>query len=45
YRGKDELLNFLFFFCISIFSTSKGIMTDAQARQLGVGGEVLCIVA
>ncbi|MGE8227573.1 MAG: 30S ribosomal protein S8, partial [Stenotrophomonas sp.] len=23
----------------------KGIMTDAQARQLGVGGEVLCFVA
>ncbi|RYE66213.1 MAG: 30S ribosomal protein S8, partial [Oxalobacteraceae bacterium] len=24
---------------------SKGIMTDAQAREAGVGGEVLCFVA
>jgi small subunit ribosomal protein S8 len=30
---------------ISIISTSKGIMTDSQARQQGVGGEVLCVVA
>ncbi len=30
---------------VAIISTSKGIMTDSQARQQGVGGEVLCIVA
>ncbi|TOF84644.1 30S ribosomal protein S8, partial [Vibrio parahaemolyticus] len=30
---------------IAIISTSKGIMTDAQAREAGVGGEVLCFVA
>ena len=30
---------------VAIISTSKGIMTDAQARQQGVGGEVLCFVA
>jgi small subunit ribosomal protein S8 len=29
---------------IAIVSTSKGVMTDRQARQLGVGGEVLCEV-
>lgn len=29
---------------ISILSTSSGIMTDRQARKLGVGGEVLCYV-
>ena len=29
---------------IAIVSTSKGVMTDRRARQLGVGGEVLCEV-
>ena len=29
---------------ISILSTSKGVMTDFKARQLHVGGEVLCTV-
>lgn len=45
YRGKDELPRVLNGLGISIISTSKGIMTDAQARQQGVGGEVLCFVA
>ena len=29
---------------IAIVSTSKGVMTDKEARQLNVGGEVLCFV-
>jgi small subunit ribosomal protein S8 len=29
---------------IAILSTSKGVVTDREARQLGVGGEVLCNV-
>ncbi|MFO7461611.1 MAG: 30S ribosomal protein S8 [Desulfatiglandales bacterium] len=29
---------------ISILSTSKGLLTDRQARKLGVGGEILCSV-
>lgn len=29
---------------VAILSTSKGVITDAQARRLGVGGEVLCYV-
>ena len=29
---------------IAIISTSKGILTDKEARQAGVGGEVLCYV-
>ncbi len=29
---------------IAILSTSKGIMTDKEARQMRVGGEVLCYV-
>lgn len=32
-------------FGIAIVSTSKGVMSDQQARQLGIGGEVLCEVA
>jgi small subunit ribosomal protein S8 len=30
---------------VAIVSTSRGVMTDRAARQAGVGGEVLCIVA
>ncbi len=29
---------------IAILSTSKGVLTDRQARMLGVGGEVLCYI-
>ncbi|WP_417203518.1 30S ribosomal protein S8 [Acetoanaerobium sticklandii] len=29
---------------VSVISTSKGIVTDKQARELGVGGEVICYV-
>jgi len=29
---------------IAILSTSKGVMTDREARRLGIGGEVLCYV-
>ena len=45
YRGKDALPKVLGGLGIAIISTSKGIMTDAQARAAGVGGEVLCFVA
>jgi small subunit ribosomal protein S8 len=30
---------------VSILSTSKGVMTDKQARRENVGGEILCIVS
>ncbi len=30
---------------IAIVSTSKGVMTDSKARQLNLGGEILCEVA
>jgi len=30
---------------IAIISTSKGLITDKEARQLGVGGEVICYVS
>lgn len=45
YRGKSDLPKVLGGLGVAIISTSKGIMTDAQARQQGVGGEVLCFVA
>ena len=45
YRGKDAIPKVLGGLGIAIISTSKGIMTDSQARQQGVGGEVLCFVA
>ena len=45
YRGKDELPQVLNGLGISIVSTSSGIMTDAQARTKGLGGEVIGIVA
>jgi small subunit ribosomal protein S8 len=45
YRGKDELPKVLGGLGVSIISTSKGLMTDRQARAAGVGGEVICLVA
>lgn len=29
---------------VAILSTSRGVITDRQARQLGVGGEVICYI-
>jgi small subunit ribosomal protein S8 len=45
YRGKDALPKVLGGLGISIVSTSSGIMTDAQARSKGLGGEVVALVA
>ena len=45
YRGKDDLPKILDGLGTAIISTSKGIMTDRQARAAGVGGEVICLVA
>jgi small subunit ribosomal protein S8 len=45
YRGKDELPKILGGMGTVIVSTPRGVMTDAQARSIGQGGEVLCIVA
>lgn len=44
YRGKDDLPRIQNGLGVAVVSTSKGIMTDARARQEGHGGEVLCIV-
>lgn len=45
YRGKNDLPKILEGLGTAIISTSKGIMTDRQARAAGVGGEVICLVA
>jgi small subunit ribosomal protein S8 len=45
YRGKDDLPRVLGGLGTVIVSTPKGVMTDKQARAIGQGGEVLCIVA
>lgn len=42
YRGYKDLPRVLDGLGIAIVSTSKGIMTDHEARRLRVGGEVLC---
>ena len=41
YRDLPRVLNGL---GIAILSTSKGVMTDKEARDLKVGGEVLCYI-
>ena len=44
YAGADELPRVLNGLGIAIISTSKGVMTDKEARKLHVGGEVLAFV-
>ena len=44
YAGKNEIPKVLGGLGIAIVSTSKGIVTDKEARRLGVGGEVLAFV-
>ncbi|MBO4819337.1 MAG: 30S ribosomal protein S8, partial [Firmicutes bacterium] len=41
---KDEVPKVLGGLGIAIISTSKGLITDKEARKLGVGGEVVCYV-
>lgn len=45
YKAKDKLPQVLGGFGIAIVSTSKGVMTDRDARAIGVGGEILCYVS
>ncbi len=44
YSGADELPRVLNGLGIAIISTSRGLMTDKEARKENVGGEVLCYV-
>ncbi len=45
YRGTDDLPKVLGGLGVAIVSTSAGVMSDRQAREKGIGGEVLCIVS
>jgi len=44
YASADEIPKVLGGLGITILSTSRGVMTDQQARSLNLGGEVLCCV-
>ena len=44
FAGIDRMPRVLNGLGIAILSTSKGVMTDKEARDLKVGGEVLCYV-
>ena len=44
YTAKEDIPWILSGLGIAILSTSKGVMTGQRARQIGVGGEILCKV-
>ena len=44
YAAKDKLPRVLGGLGVAILTTSRGIMTDREARRTGVGGEILCYV-
>jgi len=44
YSGLEEMPRVLNGLGIAILSTSKGVITDKEARKLKIGGEVLCYV-
>lgn len=44
YAGMDRMPRVLNGLGVAILSTSKGVMTNKEARNLNVGGEVLCYV-
>ena len=44
YAGKEELPRVLNGLGIAIISTSKGLKTDKEAREAGMGGEVLAYI-
>jgi small subunit ribosomal protein S8 len=45
YKGKDDLPSIQNGLGVAIISTSRGVMSDRQARAAGEGGEVLCVVS
>ena len=45
YRGKEDLPRVLGGLGVAIVSTSAGVMSDREAREKGIGGEVICIVS
>lgn len=45
YRGKSALPKVQGGLGVAIVSTPQGVMSDREARRIGQGGEVLCVVA
>lgn len=45
YKGSSQIPSVMNGLGVAIVSTSKGVMTDRKARAIGVGGELLCVVA
>ena len=45
YKGRHEIPNVKNGLGVASVTTPRGVMTDRKARQVGVGGEVLCYVA
>jgi len=45
YRGKEGIPKVLGGLGVAIVSTSAGVMSDREAREKGIGGEVICIVS
>jgi len=44
YVSKDKIPRVMRGLGVAILTTSKGVMTDREARKMGVGGEVICYV-
>jgi len=44
YSKSDRIPQVLNGYGISILSTSQGMMTDRQARKMGIGGEIICSI-
>ena len=45
YKSAKDLPKVIGGLGVAIVSTSKGVMADRKARELGQGGEVLCLVS
>ncbi|MEI6079156.1 MAG: 30S ribosomal protein S8 [bacterium] len=44
YKGADQIPKALDGYGLTVVTTSKGVMSDKQAKKLNVGGEVICQV-
>lgn len=45
FRGKNDIPKVQGGLGVTVVSTSKGVMSDRQAREQGFGGEIICFVA
>jgi small subunit ribosomal protein S8 len=45
YKGRHDIPQVMNGLGVAIVTTPQGVMTDRKARQVGIGGEVLCYVA